>query len=63
VGAYRRGHAEPGADILRDDRITSIKDRRDQVVFDGPLIVDAIAERIIGGSVSHKVIQLRRHRG
>lgn len=58
-----RAYVRKDADILRDDLITDVRDRRGEVLFAGPIVVDAIAEKRVGGVPSHKVLMLRRRRG
>lgn len=58
IGLFRHD-----ADLKRDDRIEQIKDRRDRVVFAGPLLVDLIVEKFDGARNSYKEVKLRRHRG
>ena len=59
ITAYFR----PEADLQRDDRIEQVKDRRDRVVFAGPLIVDTIVEKFAGARLAFKEVTLRRARG
>lgn len=59
VGLFRHD-----ADVLAGDRIEQVKDRRDRVLFAGPLLVDgAPQEHYDGARMSHKEATLRRVRG
>lgn len=58
-----RGYFRSGLDIQRDDRIMQIKDRRDQVLFEGPMEVDMVTDKLLGASALHIVVALRRVRG
>ena len=51
------------ADVLREDRVLQIKDRRDRVIHQGPFVVEMVAEKSLGASPSHKEVSLRRIRG
>lgn len=51
------------ADIKQGDKVTEIKDRRGQTVFDSDLEVDTVTEKSNGSRVAYRQVTLRRARG
>lgn len=56
-----RGYVRHTADVKRGDELLDIKDRRERTIFEGTFVVDAVADKKLGASPSHKVLSLRRH--
>lgn len=58
-----RGYFRRGVDVQRLDVITQVTDRRGQVLYEGPIMVESVVPTVSRGVVSQFQAELRRVRG
>ncbi len=58
-----KGYFRKIADIKRLDVITQVTNRKGDVIYEGPIVVDSVVPKVIGAIVSHLQLELRRGHG